>query len=285
MVSETTRDTIAGAAGGVAQVLIDIVKVRLQTSGGSGLAVARNIWLKEGPLAFYKGSLPPLIGISICGSIQFGAFQYFRQLFQNRQNKTGNSKDTLPIWQLFVAGGGAGLANSVISGPVEHIRIRLQTQPSGSGKLYNGPVDCARKIYQQAGIAGIFRGQVATMVREFYGFGAWFASYEVFVSLLTKMDNKSRSELPSWKIAICGGLAGEVNWLLANPFDVIKSRLQSDGFGEGRRYKNTRDAVLKTWKTQGFGGFMEGLGPSLLRALPVSAGIFATVEIVRTIIG
>lgn len=36
---------------------LDIVKVRLQASGGNALSVAGNIWRREGPLAFYKVSL------------------------------------------------------------------------------------------------------------------------------------------------------------------------------------------------------------------------------------
>jgi solute carrier family 25 (mitochondrial carnitine/acylcarnitine transporter), member 20/29 len=46
----------------------DIVKVRLQTTQQypSALACARHIWTHEGPLAFYKGTLTPLLGIGAC---------------------------------------------------------------------------------------------------------------------------------------------------------------------------------------------------------------------------
>lgn len=37
--------------------------------------------------------------------------------------------------------------------------------------MYNGPLDCARKLYGQAGIAGIFKGQVATILRDGIGYG------------------------------------------------------------------------------------------------------------------
>ncbi|KAI4288425.1 MAG: hypothetical protein L6R35_002307 [Caloplaca aegaea] len=53
---ETFKDLFAGAAGGVAQVLIDIIKVRLQTTTRYTGAVdaATKIFKDEGPLAFYK---------------------------------------------------------------------------------------------------------------------------------------------------------------------------------------------------------------------------------------
>lgn len=50
------------------QGLVDIVKVRLQTTQeySGALDCARKIWKTEGPLAFYKGTLTPLIGIGAC---------------------------------------------------------------------------------------------------------------------------------------------------------------------------------------------------------------------------
>lgn len=56
----TVKDLIAGAAGGVTQVMVgqpfDIVKVRMQTQtqATNALDVASRIWREEGPLAFYK---------------------------------------------------------------------------------------------------------------------------------------------------------------------------------------------------------------------------------------
>lgn len=46
----------------------DIVKVRLQTTTqySSALDCATKIFKNEGPFAFYKGTLTPLIGIGAC---------------------------------------------------------------------------------------------------------------------------------------------------------------------------------------------------------------------------
>lgn len=48
----------------------DIVKVRLQTTTqySSALDCATQIFKNEGPAAFYKGTLTPLIGIGACVS-------------------------------------------------------------------------------------------------------------------------------------------------------------------------------------------------------------------------
>ncbi|CAG8946125.1 unnamed protein product [Penicillium salamii] len=256
----------------------DIVKVRLQTqTRGTALSAARNIWAKEGPAAFYKGTLVPLLGVGACVSIQFGAFHSFRQLLESYNDQGYPAQDrSLSLTQFYLAGGAAGLTNSVISGPVEHLRIRLQAQPHGAGRLYAGPWDCARKIMGLAGPAGLYRGQIVTLLREFHGYGVWFAAYEGLLAVLQEKTQKKREELPSWQVAVCGGLAGEALWLLSHPLDVIKSKMQSDGFGSDQKYRTMRYAFQLTWTTSGIRGLFQGLGPALLRAMPVSAGTFVT---------
>jgi solute carrier family 25 (mitochondrial carnitine/acylcarnitine transporter), member 20/29 len=55
-------------------------------------------------------------------------------------------------------------------GPVELIRIRLQTQ-SASQKIYSGPIDCIRKIYRVGGLRALYRGLGPTIGREGHGMG------------------------------------------------------------------------------------------------------------------
>ena len=84
-----------------------------------------------------------------------------------------------------------------------------------------------------------------------------------------------REDISSLKVAGYGGLAGEVLWLGSYPMDVVKSKMQSDGFGKEMRYKSMSDCVAQTWRLEGARGFWKGIGPTLLRAMPVSAGTFA----------
>ena len=88
----------------------------------------------------------------------------------------------------------------------------------------------------------------------------------------------ARKEVPGWKVAFYGGLAGEALWLASYPFDVIKSKMQTDGFGAAQKYKSMRDCFGQTFRAEGARGFWKGIGPTLLRAMPVSAGTFAVVE-------
>lgn len=169
----------------------------------------------------------------------------------------------------------AGVVNSFVSGPTEHVRIRLQTQThEKSSRLYSGTADCVRKIVRQAGMRGLYRGLTATMLREFGSYGIWFSCFEVFVQEISKVQNKKRDELPKWQIACCGALVGEILWITNYPMDIIKSKMQTDSFGEKQQYRTTLDAVRQTFNAYGFKGFYRGLTPTLVRAIPVSAGTF-----------
>lgn len=103
----------------------------------------------------YQGTLTPLLGVGLCVSIQFGVVERVKREFASRNARAagvpqgaesllGIGPKAFPLTspQLYAAGVSAGVANSFVAGPVEHIRIRLQTQAT---QIYSGPLDCARK--------------------------------------------------------------------------------------------------------------------------------------------
>jgi len=240
------------------------------------LDAATKIYKNEGGLAFYKGTLTPLIGIGACVSVQFGGFHYARRAFESQNIQKKGSSD-LTYAQYYAAGAFAGITNTVLSSPIEHIRIRLQTQPHGVARLYNGPIDCVKKLSAHQGLLrGVYRGTAVTLLREAQAYGAWFTTFEFLMNKDAERNGIKREEISTLKVALYGGLAGEALWIWSYPFDVIKSKMQTDGFGETQKYKTMRDCFAQTWRAEGLGGFWRGIGPTLLRAMPVSAGTFAT---------
>ncbi|KAL9595672.1 MAG: hypothetical protein Q9219_006305 [cf. Caloplaca sp. 3 TL-2023] len=276
---QTAKDLFSGAVGGVAQVLIG--------RGGEALMGNLLVRLDDRPIAqvssshvsrsgtdIVKGTLTPLIGIGACVSVQFGGFHYARRQFEARNSLKGLPA-SLSYSQLYASGAFAGLANSFLSGPIEHVRIRLQTQPHGAGRLYSGPLDCVRKLSAHEGIMrGLYRGQAVTLLREAQAYGVWFLSFEYMMNRHARVNAMSRSDISAPMIALYGGLAGEALWMASYPFDVVKSKMQSDGFGAGKMYQSMRGCFGQIWRQEGMRGFWRGVGPTLVRALPVSAGTF-----------
>ncbi|OCH87876.1 mitochondrial carrier [Obba rivulosa] len=289
--SKTVKDLTAGTAGGIAQVLVgqpfDIVKVRMQTAPKgtySGMFdCAGGILKNEGPLAFYKGTLTPLLGIGVCVSIQFGVLEYSKRYFAQKnalQGRGGPSGTELTNGQLFASGVFAGVANGVVSGPVEHIRIRLQTQPA-KNPVYAGPWDAIKKIHSSYGIAGIYKGQVVTLWREAVGYGIYFLAYEKLMQWEMKRKGIRREQVNPANAVLFGAAAGYALWAVIYPIDMIKSRMQTDGFSpkDGQKYKSTLDCVRTVWRTEGIGAFTRGLGPTLIRSPFANGATFLGFEL------
>lgn len=58
-------------------------------------------------------------------------------------------------------------------------------------------------------------------------------------------------------------------WAVIYPIDMIKSRMQTDGFSPatGQKYKSTLDCVRTVWRTEGFSAFTRGIVPTLIRCV------------------
>uniref|UniRef100_A0A1D1XJX6 Putative mitochondrial carrier C4G9.20c n=1 Tax=Anthurium amnicola TaxID=1678845 RepID=A0A1D1XJX6_9ARAE len=241
---------------------------------------------KEGLTAFYKGTTTPLVGVGACVSIQFLVFEFMKRLFNERNGRS----DQLTLSQWYQCGAAAGVAASFVFCPVEHIRTRLQIQTSPStisslnersqNKKYDGPIDCIRKIYSSHGIKGIYKGQLITMVREFHGAACYFLIYGSLMQRAMHKENKSRSELPNWKPCLYGAAAGYGMWCSIYPIDVIKSKIQTDGFlKEKRKYSSSFDCAKQILAKEGIKGFFRGFGTCMLRAGPVNASSFVAFEL------
>lgn len=290
------KNFFAGTAAGVTQVFVgqpfDTVKVRLQSQpsgpgqvpiySGAGDCV-KKIIKNEGLKAFYKGTVPPLMGIGLCVSIQFAVVEQTKGYY-NKVNKGGPLDNT----QLFLSGAAAGVANSIVSGPVEHIRSRLQVQTGAAvagGSHFTGPLDCVKKVYAAEGLPGVYKGQFITVVREFFGYGFYFLGYEWAISKLKEKTGKPITELHPGLVMMCGAFGGFSMWIPVYPVDVVKSKLQTDALGAARKFNGTLDCIRKTFAAEGVAGFYKGFTPCLLRAAPVNASTFLAFELAMRLMG
>jgi len=59
----------------------DTIKTKMQAqaehfdSKGTYLQTVKNVYLKEGPIGFYRGCIPPFLGSIIYRSLQFSVFE------------------------------------------------------------------------------------------------------------------------------------------------------------------------------------------------------------------
>ena len=78
------------------------------------------------------GALSPLAGIAACVSLQFGGNEAAKRvILRYNKKKESNSEDKkdneeLTPRQFVICGSAAGILNTNVAAPVEHIRIRMQ---------------------------------------------------------------------------------------------------------------------------------------------------------------
>ena len=280
-----SKDLLAGSFGGLLQVFVgqpfDTAKVRMQTNpGGAGmLHVAREILRNEGLHGFYKGTLSPLMGISATVSVQFGTNELMKRIMTSINiNSQRPDPETLSLPQLALCGHVSGLANAFVGAPVEHIRIRMQMQRDKVG-AYTGSIDAYRKIYREYGIRGVYKGMGATLARDGVALCVYFTSYEVYLRALLPA-NADRTQMSMAYPLLAGGVSGLTTWICALPFDVVKTRVQTDHFVGGQHSSFGR-VVRSILREEGLRSFTLGIGPCLMRAVAVNAATFGGFELMK----
>lgn len=263
----------------------DLVKVRIQTGQYKTPYEAFTKTLtSEGPQAFYRGTSGPLFGVGACVSIQFYTFHEAKRQFLRLDGKKSSNVFDLTYPQIYLSGAAAGVANTIVASPIEQLRIIAQTEKTTSGKPPPGVVTLFKDVFSKHGWKGIYRGAGVTFLREAQGYGCWFLAFEFLLKQVCTKTQTERRDLPTWQLLACGALAGQVLWLSCYPLDVIKSQVQSDSFAQPK-YKGAWDALNKTVAQYGVRGLFKGLSPTLLRAIPASAGTFAAVEMTMRLLG
>jgi len=285
--AENVKSFVAGGYGGVCAVLVghpfDLTKTRLQTAPPGtytgGLDVVKKTIARDGPTGLYRGVVPPLLGVTPIFALSFWAYDASKRLI--RAFTPNRSDSALTTAEIATAGFLSAIPTTLVTAPVERAKVLLQVQgQGGSGIQYKGVFDVIGHLYKEGGIRSIYRGTLATMVRDGPGSAAYFAAYEVTKKALAPA-NASSSDLNIGQVIVAGGTAGVAMWAIAIPPDVLKSRLQSAPTGT---YSGIMDCARKTIAVDGVKALWKGFGPAMARAFPANAATFLGVEASRKLL-
>ncbi|XP_025708039.2 mitochondrial ornithine transporter 2 [Callorhinus ursinus] len=175
--------SLASAFAALALCPTELVKCRLQTmyememsgkiakSQKTIWSVVKSILRKEGPLGFYQGLSSTLLQEVPGYFFFFGGYELSRSFFAS-----GRSKDELGPVPLMLSGGIAGICLWLVIYPVDCIKSRIQVL-SMSGKQA-GFLGTLISIVKNEGIAALYSGLTATMIRAFPANGSLFLAYE-----------------------------------------------------------------------------------------------------------
>ncbi|CAM0138665.1 mitochondrial ornithine carrier protein [Umbelopsis sp. WA50703] len=295
--------SIAGIVGKFVEYPFDTVKVRLQTQSHSNprfsgpLDCITKTVKEHGVKDLYRGLSSPLVGSMIENAALFVGYKQVQRMIrdlsatpeqkiQYAQEHGDESLQQLSLNQLIVAGTISGAFTSLVLTPVELIKCKLQVQQHGSPSTisFRGPLHIITHTFHQNGLAGFYRGHLATFIRECGGGAFWFGSYEyICMQFMQHHESKTgksftKNDLAPQELMAAGALGGMAYNFSFFPFDVVKSHMQTEEEMTGIK-RRFGQVVKSIWQGAGIRGFYQGCGITVARSAPTSAIIFMTYEL------
>ncbi|XP_010422099.1 PREDICTED: uncharacterized protein LOC104707444 [Camelina sativa] len=180
-----------------------------------------------------------------------------------------------------VAGGSASIATSFIFTPSERIKQQMQVS-SHYRNCWNALVG----IIQKGGLLSLYAGWTAVLCRNIPHSIIKFYVYENMKQMvLPSLGPLSQSAQPTTlQTLICGGLAGSAAAFFTTPFDVVKTRLQTQIPGSRNQHPSVYQTLQSIRKQEGLRGLYRGLIPRLVMYMSQGAIFFASYEFYKSVL-
>jgi solute carrier family 25 carnitine/acylcarnitine transporter 20/29 len=294
------HDFIAGGFAGSASVIVghpfDTIKVRMQTSKSATTGLMATLKEFGGSASLFRGMTAPLGAAAVINAIVFSSYGVGSRFFDEYiidPDDWPETDHTHDPWQKsYCCGSFAGLVQSTVICPMEHIKCRLQVQgataTAGTADThYKGPVQATKRIIQQHGVQRLYQGWWSTVWREVPAFGLYFATYDYMKdtinTILNDRDDRNKPTPPqhthTWiASAFAGGCAGCLTWAIVYPIDVIKTTVQTAALDAPLSTLSIFNVGKRLAAQHGWRYLWRGLGITLIRAFPVNGTIFPVYE-------
>lgn len=186
----------------------------------------------------------------------------------------------------FVAGGIAACGAVTFTNPIELVKTRMQLQGELAAKdtagMYRNPIQAFAVIYRNEGIRGLQQGLLCGYLNQICLNGCRIGLYEPCRMQLTKaffpssiVEGQPIPQAVSVNVA-AGFLAGASGAVMASPFFLIKTRMQSysaaaasgkiqTSAGQQTYYRSTTDGLRKIYGSEGFRGLFRGVDAAIFR--------------------
>jgi len=252
-----TKAFMAGSFSGTCSTILlqplDLVKTKMQKSPGSSLIhISKEIVEKERVFGLWRGLKPSLARTVPGVGLYFACLHGIKTTFKVEKSSVGSA----------VTGASARCIAGMIMMPFTILKVRWEAGLIGKEKnlmknLFN--------IGKTEGLSGLLKGALPTMVRDAPYSGLYLLFYDNLKNIIMPM-NEDLKLSPSVLHLGCGVGAGCMASVVTQPADVVKTKMQLGGGGT-----SIRKASISIFKTQGFGGFMVGLGPRMARRSVMAA--------------
>ena len=189
-----------------------------------------------------------------------------------------------PAAKDIIAGTCAGMMSIIVVHPLDTIRVRLQTT---TAERFTGVTDVVRQTLRREGVMGFYKGMATPLVSQgiqkatmFFAFGG--AKRQLGPYFLSPSSTASAASPPLQFIAVCGGIAGGANAMVAAPIELVRNRLQVQYHSAADKsqalYRGPIDCIRKTVQAGGITSLWRGMLPMVFRDVPGVAAWYTAFE-------
>ncbi|XP_060906089.1 mitochondrial adenyl nucleotide antiporter SLC25A23 isoform X1 [Labrus mixtus] len=183
--------SLAGATAQTAIYPMEVLKTRLtlRKSGQySGIAdCAKQILLKEGVTAFYKGYLPNMLSIVPYAGIDLAVYETLKFSWLNRNRGVVDPG----VMVLVGCGAVSSTCGQLASYPLALIRTRMQAQASVKGAPKPSMLALIQNIVTKEGVAGLYRGISPNLLKVIPAVSVSYVVYE-YTRIILGVDIEGR---------------------------------------------------------------------------------------------
>ncbi len=217
-----------------------------------------------------------------------------------QKNQSPNNVNIPKEAKNLIAGGLAGMVAKTIVAPIDRIKILYQVT-SAPFRLRDVP-NVAAQIVKQDGISGLWKGNMATMMRVFPYAGIQFMVFNrakayfidrherryissmsgqerILVNLTRRdtIEKNKRWALTTGEGLIAGSTAGAISVMATYPLDLTRAQLAVLKKEKDGRRNGFLRVLASNYGHGGIGGLFRGITPTLLGILPY-AGVAFTIN-------
>ncbi|KAJ3417611.1 hypothetical protein HDV05_000068 [Chytridiales sp. JEL 0842] len=188
----------------------------------------------------------------------------------------------------------------IFTNPFDTVKVRLQLQGEKARRIntsmatgtmtaqaetivYKNSFDAVIKIFSNEGMAGLQKGLYPAILKEGSKNVFRIGMYDPIMSIV---HDPSKGSAPGWKRMLAGSICGLLGAFSCNPFELVKTRLQSSAAGKiavGTQYKynGVWDALVQTVRQDGFKGLYRGSMLSMSRSIVGSGTNLASYSMMK----
>lgn len=311
---------IAGSLTNLVLFPLDTVKTLRQADPArfpGALPAAIAIVRTRGLQGLYAGITPALVGSALSSALYFGTYEFvrsrMREIAEAARKPRSKSFFSSPLRRIpgnALAAASGNIASSVLFVPKEVVKQRMQAGLT-SGEF----VTAALGLFRADGIAGLYRGYKATLLRNIPSTMLRFALYEEAKVMLSAARVKYRGRtisedrklssverparrtnqnqvshsfsklqtpiqhLTTWEHVAAGAASGAVASAITTPMDVVKTRLATSPSRPGIGVFRVAANIVRE---HGVSGLYVGLKPRILWAALFAAIGFSSYEFCKS---